>query len=179
MFGPDSMYSKMQWYWLLGALLPVFFYILMRLFPRSPLRLLNAPVYVHHFPPSHRLPRLRLSQHARRHGLASSVSLPPPPSPPASAHLTTLSATPLSFFSWAIVGLIFNYYIHKRWGGWWHTYNYVTAAALDSGLIISTIVIFFAITLPGVAIPDWWGNTAVAETLVSGMFVVGKGRRVV
>ena len=59
-------------------------------------------------------------------------------------------------------------------GGWWHTYNYVTAAALDSGLIISTIVIFFAITLPGVAIPDWWGNTAVAETLVSGMFVVGK-----
>jgi len=44
MFGPGHIYSSINWYWLLGALLPVAFYLLMRYFPRSPLRLLNAPV---------------------------------------------------------------------------------------------------------------------------------------
>ncbi|KAI2780473.1 small oligopeptide transporter [Daldinia loculata] len=74
-------------------------------------------------------------------------------------------ATPISFSSWAIFGLIFNYAIRKKFGGWWRTYNYVTAAALDAGLILSTIVIFFAITLPGVTIPQWWGNVDVFNTL--------------
>ena len=44
MFGPGAIYTSMQWYWLVGALLPIIFYILARLFPRSPARLLNAPV---------------------------------------------------------------------------------------------------------------------------------------
>ena len=76
-------------------------------------------------------------------------------------------ATPLSFSSWAFFGLLFNYGIRKRFNGWWMTYNYVTAAALDAGLIISTIIIFFAITLPDVTIPQWWGNVDVFNTLVS------------
>lgn len=76
-------------------------------------------------------------------------------------------ATPLSFSTWALFGLLFNYYIRKRWNGWWQTYNYVTSAALDAGLILSTIVVFFAITLPGVTIPQWWGNVDVFNTLVS------------
>ncbi|TVY81115.1 Sexual differentiation process protein isp4 [Lachnellula suecica] len=127
MFGPGSIYSAIQYYWLLGALLPVLFYIIVRFFPRSPLRLLNAPVM-----------------------LGAMAWLPP--------------ATPLSFSSWVIVGLTFNYWIKRRWPGWWQTYNYVTAAGLDSGLVISTIIIFFAITLPNVTIPQWWGNVAVYET---------------
>lgn len=76
-------------------------------------------------------------------------------------------ATPLSFSTWALFGLLFNYYIRKRWNGWWSTYNYVTSAALDAGLILSTIVVFFAITLPGVTIPQWWGNVDVFNTVVS------------
>ncbi|KAJ5396454.1 hypothetical protein N7509_004567 [Penicillium cosmopolitanum] len=111
-----------------GALLPVAFYILMRVFPRSKARLLNAPV------------------------MLGAMSWIPP-------------ATPLSYFSWAMFGLIFNYWIHRRWRGWWHTYNYITAAGLDTGLILSTIVIFFAITFPGVTLPNWWGNTAPFETM--------------
>lgn len=74
-------------------------------------------------------------------------------------------ATPLSFSSWAIVGLIFNKWIRGRWHGWWSTYNYITAAALDAGLILSTIIVFFSITFPGVTVPQWWGNVAVMETL--------------
>lgn len=76
-------------------------------------------------------------------------------------------ATPISYFSWIMFGLIFNYYIRNRWSGWWHNYNYITAAGLDTGLILSTVVIFFAITFPGVSAPDWWGNTAPFETMVS------------
>ncbi|OAQ59886.1 OPT oligopeptide transporter [Pochonia chlamydosporia 170] len=74
-------------------------------------------------------------------------------------------ATPLSFSSWGIVGLVFNKWIRNRWNGWWTTYNYTTAAALDAGLILSTIIIFFAITFPNVTVPQWWGNVAVFETL--------------
>lgn len=76
-------------------------------------------------------------------------------------------ATPLSFSSWGVVALLFNHVIRKRFHGWWSTYNYVTAAALDAGLIISTIIIFFAITFPNVTIPQWWGNVNVYDTMVS------------
>ncbi|KAJ5108826.1 hypothetical protein N7456_005501 [Penicillium angulare] len=127
-FGPNSIYTPIQYFWLLGALLPVAFYILMRIFPRSKARLLNAPVM-----------------------LGAMSWLPP--------------ATPISYSSWVMFGLIFNYWIRRRWAGWWRQYNYITAAGLDTGLIVSTIVIFFAITLPGVPVPNWWGNTAPFKTM--------------
>ncbi|KAF1967183.1 OPT family small oligopeptide transporter [Bimuria novae-zelandiae CBS 107.79] len=72
-------------------------------------------------------------------------------------------ATPLSFSTWALWGLVFNYWIMRKWHGWWHKYNYITAAGLDAGLIISTIVIFFAITFKEYSIP-WWGNEKPFET---------------
>jgi hypothetical protein len=76
-------------------------------------------------------------------------------------------ATPLNFSTWAIVGLTFNLWIRRRWKGWWMKYNYITAAGLDVGLILCTLVIFFAFTLPGVSVPQWWGNVKVFETMVS------------
>ncbi|KAF2452145.1 OPT family small oligopeptide transporter [Karstenula rhodostoma CBS 690.94] len=72
-------------------------------------------------------------------------------------------ATPLSFSSWALWGLVFNFWIMRRFHGWWHKYNYITAAGLDAGLIISTIIIFFAITFKEYTIP-WWGNEKPFET---------------
>ncbi|GAW17629.1 hypothetical protein ANO14919_070880 [Xylariales sp. No.14919] len=73
-------------------------------------------------------------------------------------------ATPLSFSTWAITGLIFNHGIRKRYDAWWRKYNYITAAGLDAGLVIATIIVFFAITLPEVTIPQWWGNVDVYNT---------------
>jgi OPT family small oligopeptide transporter len=75
-------------------------------------------------------------------------------------------ASPLSFSSWAIFGLVFNFWIMRRWPGWWDRYNYLTAAGLDSGLIISTVVIFFAITFKDYPLPNWWGNVKPYETMV-------------
>jgi OPT family small oligopeptide transporter len=137
MFGPGSMYSAIHWYWLVGALLPVVFYVLMRFAPKSPARYLNAPVM-----------------------LGAMAWLPP--------------ASPLSFSSWAIFGLIFNYWIMRRWPGWWHKYNYITAAGLDSGLIISTVVVFFAFQFKDVPAPRWWGNIKPFETMVS-VFAIWRG----
>ncbi|KAH0279805.1 OPT family small oligopeptide transporter, partial [Aureobasidium melanogenum] len=128
MFGPGSIYAAFNWFWLVGALLPIAFYALTRVFPHKRLRFLHAPVM-----------------------LGAMSWLPP--------------ATPLSFTSWALVGLTFNWWIRRRWSGWWSHYNYITAAALDSGLIISTLIIFFAITLPEVEVPNWWGNVGVFETM--------------
>lgn len=42
-------------------------------------------------------------------------------------------------------------------------YNYVLSAALDSGLAISAIVIFFALVFPGVSL-NWWGNNVQGST---------------
>ncbi|KAJ5123142.1 hypothetical protein N7448_009239 [Penicillium atrosanguineum] len=121
MFGPGAIYTQFQWFWLIGALLPVTFYVLMRVFPRSKARFLNAPVM-----------------------LGAMAWLPP--------------ATPLSYSSWAMFGLIFNYWIRRRWSGWWHNYNYITAAGLDTGLILSTIVIFFRDYAPWCLHPSMVGQ---------------------
>ncbi|OTA85845.1 hypothetical protein M434DRAFT_82435 [Hypoxylon sp. CO27-5] len=74
-------------------------------------------------------------------------------------------ATGINYSSWYIVNLIFNKIIYKRFYAWWSKYNYVLAAALDTGLAISGIVIFFAVTYgPNVQFPDWWGNTVWQNT---------------
>ncbi|KAK8430914.1 OPT oligopeptide transporter protein-domain-containing protein [Phyllosticta citricarpa] len=55
-------------------------------------------------------------------------------------------------------------YLKTRFMGFWSKYNYVTSAALSAGVVISAIVIFFALQYPGVALPDsWWGNHVSCE----------------
>jgi hypothetical protein len=44
MFAADSTYGSLQWFWLLGGLLPIAFYLLARRWPTSIVRYLNAPV---------------------------------------------------------------------------------------------------------------------------------------
>lgn len=44
-------------------------------------------------------------------------------------------------------------------------YNYITSAALDTGLIISTIIIFFSLYLTETSGPKWFGNVAALSTL--------------
>ena len=40
-------------------------------------------------------------------------------------------------------------------------YNYITSAALDVGLALSAIIIFFCVSLPGGAMTAWWGTTVI------------------
>ncbi|KAF9203794.1 hypothetical protein BGZ49_006038 [Haplosporangium sp. Z 27] len=73
------------------------------------------------------------------------------PFPPAGASI---------MISWSLLGFIFNFFIKRRHFGWWSKYNYVMSAALDAGIAISALVIFFALQNQNTAMPKWWGNSA-------------------
>lgn len=73
-------------------------------------------------------------------------------------------ATGINYSSWAVVNYIFNHWIKRKFFAWWTKYNYVLAAALDTGTALAGIVIFFCVTYPGAVFPDWWGNTVYQNT---------------
>lgn len=79
-------------------------------------------------------------------------------------------ATAINYVPWAIVGFIFQYVIRRRHFSWWTKYNYVLSAAMDSGVAIGLILVFFCLQFPrngtiGVhTIQTWWGNTVFKNT---------------
>ncbi|KAI5465573.1 OPT oligopeptide transporter protein-domain-containing protein [Mariannaea sp. PMI_226] len=74
-------------------------------------------------------------------------------------------ATPLNYLSWGMVGFVFQFWIKKRHFKWWSRLNFLTSSALDLGLALATLFIFFAFTLHGVQPPSWWGNDIVSTTM--------------
>jgi OPT family small oligopeptide transporter len=127
-FSPGAIYGALQYYWLIGAGLPVLTYVAARKWPRSFARYIHAPLL-----------------------LGGTGWIPP--------------ATVYIYLCWGVVGFIFNKFIKSRYLGWWKQYNYITSAALDTGLFISTLIIFFTLQLTNTAAPNWWGNVAVFETM--------------
>lgn len=71
----------------------------------------------------------------------------------------------INYASWAITGFTFNYFIRRYRFRWWMRYNYILSAALDAGVAIAMIVIFFVVQYPkgGFEI-NWWGNTVWLNT---------------
>lgn len=68
-------------------------------------------------------------------------------------------ATGLNFSVWALVCYLFNFELKKRKRQWWNKYVMTLSAALDSGLAVGVVVIFFAILLPGwMSGFKWWGT---------------------
>ncbi|KAH8078033.1 OPT oligopeptide transporter [Cristinia sonorae] len=78
-------------------------------------------------------------------------------------------ATAVNYVPWAIVGFIFNFVIRRRHFSWWTKYNYVLSAALDAGVAVSAVLIFFILQYPkngaigADTIQVWWGNTVSFE----------------
>lgn len=79
-------------------------------------------------------------------------------------------ANAVNYVPWTIVGFIFQYVIRRNHFSWWTKYNYVLSAALDSGVAVSTVIIFFTLQYPenghiGLhTIQNWWGNTVYVHT---------------
>jgi OPT family small oligopeptide transporter len=69
-------------------------------------------------------------------------------------------ASGINYVSWVLFGFIFNFVIRRFHFRWWMRYNYILSAALDSGLALSMVTIFFSLGLsrPGGVEFDWWGN---------------------
>ncbi|KAJ7068462.1 OPT oligopeptide transporter [Mycena amicta] len=80
-------------------------------------------------------------------------------------------ASAINYVPWAIVGFIFQYAIRRRHFAWWTKYNYVLSAAMDAGVAVSAVLIFFILQYPRggtigeTTIQTWWGNTVYSNTL--------------
>ncbi|THH21063.1 hypothetical protein EUX98_g8459 [Antrodiella citrinella] len=74
-------------------------------------------------------------------------------------------ATGINYSSWFVTGFVFQYVIRKKNFAWWSKFNYVTAAALDSGTLVCLLFIFFVLQIPkgGLAV-NWWGNSIWQNT---------------
>jgi hypothetical protein len=73
----------------------------------------------------------------------------------------------LTFTSWVPLGFIFNFYIRRFHFRWWMRHNYILSAALDAGVGLCTIVIFFAVQYPkGGFKLKWWGNSGKLDVLI-------------
>ncbi|TFK87105.1 OPT oligopeptide transporter [Polyporus arcularius HHB13444] len=79
-------------------------------------------------------------------------------------------ASAVNYVPWTIVGFIFNYIIRRRHFSWWTKYNYILSAALDAGVAIAIIFIYFCLQYPANGsiglhtIQTWWGNTVATNT---------------
>ncbi|KAJ9236200.1 hypothetical protein DTO207G8_3212 [Paecilomyces variotii] len=127
LYSAGKIYSSLLHFFWIGALVPVFTWLLYKYTKRPFLKLINWPLI-----------------------FVGTYNVPP--------------ATGINYSSWAIVNFVFNYYIKRKFFAWWTKYNYVLAAALDTGLALSGIVIFFCVSYPGASFPDWWGNTVYLNT---------------
>ncbi|CAE6432709.1 unnamed protein product [Rhizoctonia solani] len=75
-------------------------------------------------------------------------------------------ATGINYSSWFVVGFLFQYVVRRRNFRWWSKFNYALSAALESGTLVSLLVIFFCIQFPLGDKGDlqWWGNTVHMNT---------------
>jgi len=147
LFSPGGMYNPLLWGFLVGAVLPVPFYLLARRYPLSLWRYVNIPVF-----------------------FAGVGAMPP--------------ASGINYSSWIMAGFTFQWFMRRYHFRWWMRYNYILSAALDAGVALATIVIFFAVQFPengtiGLnTIQLWWGNTVwtkTADALGTPLYVLNPG----
>ncbi|KAM7269914.1 hypothetical protein ACFE04_029128 [Oxalis oulophora] len=58
---------------------------------------------------------------------------------------------------WITVGLFFNFFVYRRYKGWWAKHNYILSAGLDAGVAFMAVLCYFALQINGSNGPDWWG----------------------
>jgi OPT family small oligopeptide transporter len=129
LFSPGAPYSGLLWFFPIGILAPIPFYLAARKWPLSFWRYINVPVF-----------------------FAGLGAMPP--------------ASGINYISWVLWGFVFNYVIRRFHFRWWMRYNYILSAALDAGVAIAMVVVFFSLGLPktgGIEL-NWWGNTVWLNT---------------
>lgn len=148
-FGPGALYRPLVWAFLAGALAPPLFYILYRRLvarAKSETATNRDKTSKHTQRASRSAQASKLLQKLNIPVLLGSISWIPP-------------ATGLNFSVWFLVCFLFNRVLKRRQPEWWGKYTMTLSAALDSGLAVSVVVIFFGIIYPGVLKDfSWWGT---------------------
>ncbi|KAM7251515.1 hypothetical protein ACFE04_023398 [Oxalis oulophora] len=70
------------------------------------------------------------------------------------------AAKAVHYWCWGIVGIFFNYFVYKRYKGWWAKRNYVMSAGLDAGVAFMGIFLYFTLQGNEISFPHWWGMSA-------------------
>lgn len=71
--------------------------------------------------------------------------------------MLVLVAGPASYWSWIIVGLVYNFIVYRKYKNWWAKYNYVLAYGLDMGVAFLALLTSLTLGLNGIYGADWWG----------------------
>jgi len=67
-------------------------------------------------------------------------------------------ARPFQYANWLSVGFVFQFCVRRYRPEWYQRFNYIMSAALDSGVALSALVIFFTLQVHGIDFPPWWGT---------------------
>ncbi|KAF9143404.1 hypothetical protein BGX30_000558 [Mortierella sp. GBA39] len=88
-------------------------------------------------------------------------------------------ALPYFYSNGLVIGFVFMFLMRRYRYRWWSRYNYLTSAALDTGVALGGMVIFFVFEMWNIKMPHWWGNPDPNATDINAaaMDHCGLGRR--
>nr|UJH94456.1 Isp4 [Starmerella bombicola] len=75
------------------------------------------------------------------------------------------TASPYNYSCWVAVGVLFSRWIRRYWHSWWAKYCYTLSAALDVGLAVMELVLFFIYLRGGYMGPRWWGTSGYQDNI--------------
>ncbi|KAG0204416.1 hypothetical protein BGX28_003632 [Mortierella sp. GBA30] len=67
-------------------------------------------------------------------------------------------ARPYQYANWLLLGFLFQFCAKRYRRDWYQRFNYVLSAALDSGVALSALVVFFTLQMHNIDFPAWWGT---------------------
>ncbi|KAF9359137.1 hypothetical protein BGX26_000081 [Mortierella sp. AD094] len=78
-------------------------------------------------------------------------------------------ALPYFYSNGLFVGFIFAFLLRRYRFNWWSRYNYLTNAALNAGVALSGLAIYFVLQSWGGKMPYWWGNPDISSGNLDGV----------
>ncbi|KAG0259961.1 hypothetical protein BG011_002237 [Mortierella polycephala] len=67
-------------------------------------------------------------------------------------------ALPYMYINGHLLGFVFGFVLRRYQFRWWARYNYLTSAALDTGLAFSGLIVYIFFQSTGQDMVRWWGN---------------------
>ncbi|XVE87614.1 hypothetical protein DITRI_Ditri19aG0001900 [Diplodiscus trichospermus] len=67
------------------------------------------------------------------------------------------AARVVNYWCWDAVDIFFNFYVYRRFKGWWARHNYILLAGLDAGVAFMAILCYFTLQIRDINGPRWQG----------------------
>ncbi|XP_058068211.1 oligopeptide transporter 5-like, partial [Magnolia sinica] len=66
----------------------------------------------------------------------------------------------VNYITFFIVGIFFNFYVYRKFRGWWARHNYILSAGLDAGVALMGVLMYVALQGYNIYGMSWWGLDA-------------------